>query len=460
MNEQPRQQSIEDGQEVIERVQEMIERKESTPLLDLLRPMHPADVADLMEHLDAEEADYLFSLLDHASASEVLAEMDEHIRERLVAEIGAEKLARIVDRMESDDAAEVLAKLSDELAERVLESIGEEDSEDVKELLGHEEDTAGRLMAMEIVSVHEDATVAQAIAAIRRAADQIGEFYNVYVVDSGGRLKGVLPLARLLRSPSDRRVADVMERDVVRVPEGMDQEDVAHVVQKYDLVSVPVVDEMDRLVGRITIDDIVDVVVEEASEDIRRMAGTGDEAIREDSAFRVAGVRLPWILISLIGGVLSGSVIGAFRGTLSSFLPLAIFIPIITAMGGNIGIQSASLTVRGLAMGEIGAYEIWKRLFRELRVGIVMGLVCGGSVGLIALFWESNAALGIVVGVAMASAITVAATMGTFVPVAFKKLGIDPAIATGPFVTMSNDVIGLIIYFGIATAMRDWLVKL
>ncbi len=459
MNEKFRQQPVEDGQEMIERVQEMIEHGESAALLDLLHAMHSADVSDLVEHLGAEEADYLFGLFDHALASEVLAEMDEHSREHLVAEIGAEKLAQIVDRMESDDAAEVVAELSDELAERVLESIGEEDSEDVKELLQHEENTAGRLMAMEIVSVHEDVTVAEAIAAIRRAADEIEEFYNVYVVDDGGRLKGVLPLARLLRSRSDRRVADVMERDVVSVPEEMDQEDVAHMVQKYDLVSVPVVDEMDRLVGRITIDDIVDVVVEEASEDIRRMAGTGDEAIREDSAFRVAGVRLPWILISLIGGVLSGSVIGTFRGTLSSFLPLAIFIPIITAMGGNIGIQSASLTVRGLALGEIDAYEIWKRLFRELRVGVVMGLVCGGSVGMIALFWEHNAALGIVVGVAMGSAIMVAATMGAFVPIVFKKLGIDPAIATGPFVTMSNDIIGLIIYFGIATVMRDWLVR-
>ncbi len=185
MNEKFGQQTIEDGQQRIERVEEMIERGERAALFDLLHAMHPADVADLMEHLGAEEADYLFGLLDHALASEVLAEMDEHTREHLVAEIGAEKLARIVDRMESDDAAEVVAELSDELAERVLESIGEEDSEDVKELLQHEEDTAGRLMAMEIVSVHEDATVAQAIAAIRRAADQIEEFYNVYVVDAG-----------------------------------------------------------------------------------------------------------------------------------------------------------------------------------------------------------------------------------------------------------------------------------
>ena len=452
VNEYPRQQTI-------EHVQEMIAREESGPLHHLLRTMHPVDVADLIEHLKAEEADYLFGLLDHASASEVLVETDEHTREHLVAEIGEEELAHLVDQMESDDAAEVVAELSDELAERVLESIGEEDSEEVKELLGHEEDTAGRLMAMEIVTVHEDATVAEAIAAIRKAADEIEAFYNVYVVDDGGRLVGVLPLARLLRSRSDCRVADVMERDVVSVPEGMDQEEVARIVQKYDLVSVPVVDERARLVGRITVDDIVDVVVEEASEDIRRMAGTGDEAIREDSTFRIAGVRLPWILTSLIGGVLAGSVIGMFRGTLSSFLPLAIFIPIITAMGGNIGIQSASLTVRGLALGEIDAYEIWKRLLRELRVGVVMGLVCGGSVGLIALFWKSNAALGIVVGVAMLSAITVAATMGTFVPIVFKKLNIDPAIATGPFVTMSNDIIGLMIYFGIATMMRDWLVK-
>jgi magnesium transporter len=230
----------------------------------------------------------------------------------------------------------------------------------------------------------------------------------------------------------------------------MDQEEVAALVEKYDLAAVPVVDRSGRLVGRITVDDVVDVIVDEASEDISKMAGTTDEEIRHDSALRIASIRLPWILISLMGGILSGTIISHFRGTLGSLLALAFFIPVITAMGGNIGIQSSAIVVRGLATGEIGLFHIARRLLREMRIGLLMGLMCGSIVGLVAFIWQGNAILGVIVGLAMISAITVAATMGAMVPIAFKKLNIDPAIATGPFVTMSNDIVGLFIYFALA----------
>ena len=447
--------------EMIKDVQELIDQGDRSVLPVQLKALHPADVAELISHLDEEAREYVFGLLDNQIASDVLPDLDDSTREDLLEEIDEQKLTEIVDEMESDEAADVVAELPDEVAERVLESVSEEVSQEVKELLQHEEDTAGGLMALEIITINQDATIDEAIAAIRRAADEVHEienFHYLYVIDDEGKLVGVVSLARLLISRSDRKVADVMERDVVQVSQDMDQEEVAGLFRKYDLVAVPVVDETGRLVGRITVDDVVHVIEEEASEDILKMAGTGDEAIREESAFRIAGIRLPWILTSLFGGLVSGSVIRAFKGTLGQALSLAIFIPIITAMGGNIGIQSASITVRGLALGQIEAFELWKRVLRELRVGVVMGLVCGGGVGLIALFWQGNPALGFVVGAAMLSAITVAATMGTFVPVIFKKLNIDPAIATGPFVTTSNDIIGLIIYFSIARALLPIIV--
>lgn len=451
-----------DLKETIERVQEWIEQGNPSALLTQLRALHPADVAQLIDHLDEEEREYVFPLLDSQMASDVLPDLDDSTREDLLEDLDEQKLTQIVDEMEPDEAADVVAELPEEVAERVLESVSEEVSQEVKELLQHEEDTAGGLMTLEVVTVHQNATIDEAITAIRHTANEvheIGRFHYVYAIDDETKLVGVVPFGRLLIARSDRRVSDIMERDVVAVSQDMDQEEVARLFRKYDLVAVPVVDEEGGLMGRITVDDVVHVIEEEASEDIQKMAGTGDEAIREDSVFRIAGIRLPWIVTSLIGGLLSGSVVRAFRGTLGQALSLAIFIPIITAMGGNIGIQSASITVRGLALGQIEPFEIWKRLFRELRVGIVMGLVCGGSVGLIALLWQGNPALGFVVGVAMLSAITVAASMGTLVPVIFKKLSIDPAIATGPFVTTSNDIIGLIIYFSIATGLLHLLVR-
>lgn len=451
-----------DLKETIEAMQGLIERRDDAVLLGQLRAVHSADVAALIDRLDEEEREYVFGLLDSQMASDVLPDLDDSTRGGLLEEIDAQKLTDIVDEMESDEAADVVAELSDEVAERVLESVSEEVSQEVKALLQHEEDTAGGLMTLALVAVHQDATIDEAISAIRRAADEVREIehsHYVYVIDDAGKLVGIVPFARLLIARSDLSLADVMERDVVAVSQGMDQEEVAHLFRKYDLVAAPVVDEEGMLVGRITVDDVVHVMEEEASEDIQKMAGTGDEAIREASVFRIAGIRLPWILTSLFGGLLSGSVIRVFKGTLGQVLSLAIFIPVITAMGGNIGIQSASITVRGLALGQIELFELWKRLFRELRVGVVMGLLCGGGVGIIALLWQGNPALGLVVGVAMLSAITVAATMGALVPVIFKKLNIDPAIAAGPFVTTSNDIIGLLIYFSIATGLLHLLVR-
>ena len=434
-------------------IEELIKRDAKGHIANLLVDLHPADIADLLENLDEEERNYIFDLLDAKLASNVLPEVVDSVRERILGELDEQRLCRIVDQMKTDDATDIVAELPAQVAERVLEGIDRGESREVQELLGYDEESAGGVMATEFVAVHQDRTVQEAIEEIRQAAERVGEIYNVYVVDDEGVLVGVLPLRKLILSEPDTPVSEIMDRDVISVQTDTDQEEVANLVRKYDLVAIPVVDERGRLVGRITIDDIVDIIDEEASEDISKMAGTSDEEIAEESVIRVAGIRFPWILTSLFGGLFSATVLGFFRDTLGSFLPLVFFIPVITAMGGNIGLQSSAIVIRSLAMGDIGVYRIGRRILREARVGILMGLACGVTVGIVAYFWQGKPILGLIVSLSMLCAVTVAATMGAMVPIIFKKLRIDPAIAAGPFVTLSNDIVGLCIYLGLATLL-------
>jgi magnesium transporter len=432
---------------------ELIERDDVKAIVTLVEDRHPVEIAEIIDHLVEERKRYLFQLLGVQVASNVIQEVSDLSRGQLLEEFEVPRLVEIVDEMASDDAADVVGELPPEQAEEVLAQIDTEQAQELRQLLRYDEESAGGLMTKKFVSVFENATVQEAIDQIRATVDQGESVYSVYVIDKRGVLVGALPLAQLVLNKPGDRISRIMDTDVVTVPTDMDQEEVAALVEKYDLASMPVVDRVGRLVGRITIDDVVDVIVDEASEDISKMAGTTDEEIRQDSALRIAGLRLPWIIISLLGGILSGTIISHFRGALGSLLALAFFIPVITAMGGNIGIQSSAIVVRGLATGEIGIFHIARRIFRELRIGLLMGLMCGGVVGLVAFVWQGNPLLGVIVGSAMLSAITVAATMGALVPLLFRKANIDPAIATGPFVTMSNDIVGLFIYFGLAVLL-------
>jgi magnesium transporter len=429
---------------------DLIERQDAKSILSVLGDRHPVEIAEILDHLPEDKKKYTFGLLDAGVAADVLQEVSELSWDQLLAEIETPRLIEILDETASDDAADIVGELSAEQTEEVLESIEPERADELRQLLRYDEESAGGIMSKQYVAVQEDGTVQEAIERIRTVADEVEFVYYLYVTDKRNVLAGVISLAQLVLSSPQSKVSEVMDTDVVSVPTGMDQEEVAALVEKYDLAAVPVVDRSGRLVGRITVDDVVDVIVDEASEDISKMAGTTDEEIRHDSALRIASIRLPWIVISLMGGILSGTIISHFRGTLGSLLALAFFIPVITAMGGNIGIQSSAIVVRGLATGEVGLFHIASRLLREARIGLLMGLMCGGVVGLVAFIWQGNPILGVIVGSAMLSAITVAATMGALVPLLFKKLNIDPAIATGPFVTMSNDIVGLFIYFGLA----------
>ncbi len=431
--------------------------KDRGMIRNILVGNHPADIAQIISNLSDEKDAYVFSLLDADTASDVLVEFDDVTREKLVAELKHERLSEIVDEMDSDDATDLVAELPDDVAQKVLESIDIEDSDEVKELLRHDEDTAGGIMALEFVSVLDDMTVDDAIREIRKKAEEVDEVYNVYVVDAAGKLVGVLPLKKLILAKSNQKVQNLMNQDVVSVLTDMDQEDVANLFRRYNLVSVPVTDADKHLVGRITVDDVVDVMEEEASEDIQRMAGIADEEeIRETSAFKISFARLPWLLIAFLGEMGSAVVLNHFEASIQKIFIAALFIPLMMAMGGNSGSQAAIIVVRGLALGELNPKHLFVRLKKELRVSLVTGSVLGtllfGTVSIIG----GGMSFALLLSLVLMIVIMNASIVGASVPLILKRFDVDPAIATGPFISTLNDIIGLFIYLGLVTITSQY----
>jgi magnesium transporter len=420
---------------------------------NLLVDLHHADIADVLDVLDSEDAASVLTLLELETASDILAEMEEASRIPVVEHVDPRELATLVEDMPTDDAADLVGDLDEEAAREVLSLVAPEEREEIRELLEYGEDTAGGRMESDFVAVNQDSTVDQAIEAIRRAVEEVESIYYVYVTDTSGVLKGLLRLRDLLISPGSRQIAEFMKTDVISVPLEMDQEDVARQVRQYDLAAIPVVDDGGRLVGRITHDDIAEVFEEEIDEDLRRMAGVGDEDLIERSSIRVAGSRLPWIFIGLISALVAGIIIDRHETILEEYIVLAVFLPVVMAIGGSIGLQSSTIVVRGLATGQADLINTGNRILKELRVGLVLGISCGVVVGLIAWIWKDEIVLGFIVGLSMLAAILVAATLGAVVPVVLDRFKADPALASGPFMTMSNDIIGLLIYFALATVL-------
>ena len=444
-----------DQREIVENFSYLIEAKDETTLRNIVIDTHPADLADILRELGDDERVYLFGLMETEKAADVMAELDEVTRKNIVSEVHPERLSEIVDEMNSDDAVDVLSELPSEVQQEILTKIEPRDRREVEKLLVYGEDTAGGLMALEFIAVYEDETVDDAIREIRRRAQEIDEVFYVYAIDRGGRLVGVVPIKSLfLRNPR-RIIKDIMHTDVLSVTVDMDQEEVANIVRRYDLSAIPVVDAYDRLVGRITIDDIVDVLQEEANEDIQRMAGISDEEIlQESSAFRITKNRLPWLIVAFVGQLIAAFVLSQFETTLGELTVLTFFIPVIMAMGGNAGIQSSTIVVRSIALNEGGATGVWGRFWREFRVAILNGLLIGILLGVTILVWpniENPPILGGIVGLAMMFVVINSALFGALIPFALTKFDIDPAIATGPFITTSNDVLGLLIYLSLAT---------
>lgn len=424
-----------------------------------LAELHPADIAAALERADIDDETLaaVLAALDADTAADVVINLDEHTVGDVLEVLDPPEIAEITTELESDDAADVVGLLDEEKKARVLSRLDTDDRETVENLLKYTDESAGGIMASELVYVRQDATVDEAISLIRAATEEVEEIHNVYITDGDGRLVGVLPLGKLLLARPGTRVSTVMEPDVVSVSADMDQEDVARVFMRYDLLAIPVVDNNGVLVGRITVDDIMDVIQEEAEEDITLMAGTRDEEINEDSTLKVSRIRLPWLVIGALGGLTSASVMHLYSYSLEKVLALAFFVPVITAMGGNVGLQTSTIIVRG--MHSDGGFDgnAGGRLLREWRIALTNAAILGLAIYLIVGLWLRDWKLAAVVGGALATVILVAATLGTVMPFTLRRMGFDPAVAQGPFVTTLNDIIGILVYLGLATVFLDML---
>lgn len=419
-------------------------------VLGMIGELHPADLADILDEVKRDEAAYLFKLIDKDKVSDVLMEMEEDAREELLSTYTSKEIAEeLVGDLDSDDATDLIQELPDQKKEEVIAQLEDEDqASDILDLLAYEEGTAGGLMAKELVKVNQNWTIATAIREMRRQAEDIHNVYTIYVVDDHDVLLGRLSLKRLLlSSPSTRSyIRDIyLQQELHAVTPDLSDEKVASVMEKYDLVTVPVVNQGGILLGRITIDDVVDVLREEAERDYQLASGISEDVESRDSVWTLTRARLPWLLIGMAGGILGATVIGAFD--IEKNIEMALFIPLIAAMGGNVGVQSAAIVVQGLANQSLRNEGLGAKLAKELSVGMVNGIICSAIIFISSMLLNFGLALSITVCISLFAVIVFAALFGTFVPLALDKYKIDPALATGPFITTANDIIGLIIYF-------------
>jgi magnesium transporter len=440
-------------EEFLDDLRDLIEVNSHASIANILADLEPPDIADIINHIEADHRLVIFEMLAHDIASEVLLELDESVREDLLEHLSHPRIRSIVDQMDSDDAADVVGELPSDVAERVLDSIDKEDSATLKELLRYPTDSAGGIMATEFVAVNEHDTVQQAIRKVRKKAKEIGEIYNVYVVDDTGVLKGLIPLRDLVIHTPRRKVHKVMETDFQTVDVLLDQEDVANIMKKYDLISIPVVNSNGVMLGKITIDDIVDVIHEEAEEDMQRFAGIAGTELISHGVWDISKRRMPWLAIAFLGQLLSAVILSSFHASLEQVIASAFFIPIIMAMAGNAGIQSSAVVIRGLGTGEVWQGMLVKRVIKESGVALANGLVFSALIFLVGWFWIEDALFGLALAISLLIVIGSATVVGASIPFILTRLKIDPAVATGPFITTSNDALGLLIYFGVLSAL-------
>ncbi|MDK2868373.1 MAG: magnesium transporter [Clostridiales bacterium] len=445
--------------EYLSRIEDLIEKHDDIGLHNYLDAMHAADIAEVLENLESDEQRQVFGLLTDEKATEVLEELNSDDFSELIKALTYEKKVTLLDLMSQDDIVDKLNELPESRQKEIIAFLDYEDAADVKDLLLYEEDTAGGIMTKDYVSIQKDYSIYYAIETLRAIAPDAETIYYIYVVDDAERLVGVISLRELIIASPNRSVESVMNENVITVNVNDDQEEVARIVSKYDLLAVPVVDDENVMHGIITIDDILDVIEEEATEDIYKFAGTSDEEVYEhdDTLFdRVKNSvrsRLPWLVITIFGGLLSAKVLASYQTTISANPSLAMFMPLLAGMGGNVGTQSSTITVRNIATHMIEGTDILKTLIHEISVGILVGLFCALIVGTAALFMHAEYHIAIIVGISMCANMVTAATIGTIVPLIFKRIGIDPAVASAPFITTTIDLTGLSIYFTLATLM-------
>ena len=436
--------------ELVAEIEQLILNQQNTELNALLNEIHYADVAEIINELNAEEATYLIKLLDSDKTSDILTELDDDIREAIFNNLSSKEIAGELEELDTDDAADIVAELPREIVQEVISEIADrEHAKDIVDLLRYDENSAGGLMAKELVKVNENWTVLTCVKEMRAQAESVTRVHSIYVVDDEEKLKGRLSLKDLLTTSTTAPIRDIYIPKVDAVNVNEKPEEVAKIMSKYDLEAIPVVDEIGRLVGRITIDDIVDVIKEEAEKDYQMAAGISQDVEADDSIFHLTRARLPWLFLGMIGGVGAAAIMGGFEDLISRHAILFFFTPLIAAMAGNVGVQSSAIVVQGIANDDIKG-SIGKRLFKETLLAALNGIILASILLFFTWWWNGDIFVSMAISLSLVSVIIVAGIIGTFIPIFLHKRGIDPAIATGPFITTSNDIFGILIYFSIA----------
>ncbi len=436
--------------ELVVEIQTLIDHKDEVKLRLMMKEFHYADVAEITNELGSEEATYLIKLLNSEKTSDVLTELDEDVREEILNNLSPKEIAGEIEELDTDDAADIVGELPKEIVQEVISKIEDrEHARDIVDLLRYDEDTAGGLMAKELVRVRDTWNVLACMKEMREQAENVTRVHSIYVVDKEDKLMGRFSLKDLLTAKNNAKIKDVYIPKVDSVNVNEKPEEVAKIMSKYDLEAIPVVDEIGRLVGRITIDDIVDVIKEEADKDYQLAAGISQDVEANDSIWELTRARLPWLILGLIGGLGAAGIMGGFEEMISKHAILFFFTPLIAAMAGNVGVQSSAIIVQGLANDDLKG-SIANRLIKEMLLALLNGLILAALLLLFTWFWKGDFYTALAISVSLVAVIVVAGIIGTFIPLFLHKRGIDPAIATGPFITTSNDIFGILIYFWIA----------
>lgn len=435
---------------LIEQIQGLIEAQQGDTLVTLFEEYHFADIAEIIDELSVEEATYLIKLLDSEKTSDILTELDEYLREAILSNLSAQEIASEINELDTDDAADMIADLPEDMVQQVIQSLDDkEHAQDIVDLLRYDEDSAGGLMAKELVKVNENWTVAKCVREMRVQAEHVTRVHSIYVVDDHDVLKGRLSLKDLLTTSTKTHIAEIYIPKVDFVHVNETPEGVARIMSKYDLEAIPVVDEAHRLVGRITIDDIVDVIREEAEKDYQLAAGLSSDVEADDNILDLTKARIPWLFLGLLGGIGAAAIMGGFESLMKDHAMLFFFSPLIAAMAGNVGVQSSAIVVQALA-GEGLRGSMSQRLIKEVMLSLLNGSLLGGLLLLVTWVWKGAILTSMAISLSLVSVTLFAGIIGTFIPIFLHKRGIDPAIATGPFITTSNDIFGILIYFSIA----------
>jgi magnesium transporter len=431
----------------LEDISDKIDLKEFDEIKDSLSELHSVDIAELIEELDEERGKILFEIFEDEDSADIFIELDEENRESVLEDLTSQEIAEeLIENLDSDDAADIISELTSQKKVEVLSHIEDlEHASDIVDLLSYPENTAGGLMAKELIKVNQKWTALRCVVEMRKQAEDVDQVYSIYVVDDNAILLGTLSLKKLLLASEKTIIKTIYNDKIISAKANLGNEEVANIMEKYDLVVLPVIDDLNRLIGRITIDDIVDIIKEEAMEDYNKASGISEQVDSSDSIFTITRARLPWLLIGLMGGVMGAEVIGLFD--IKNNIQIALFTPLIAAMGGNVGVQSAAIIVQGLAGNSLGMDSIGERMIKELGVALVNGLICSAVIMGLTFLLGYPIAISLTVSVSLIAVIIFAALFGTFVPLVLDKYKIDPALATGPFITTINDILGLFIYF-------------